>query len=33
MARKDRIEIRGRTPSRLIRALADLAPSGLEDKK
>jgi len=33
MARKDRVEIRGRTPTRWVRALADLAPSGLEDKK
>jgi glycine/D-amino acid oxidase-like deaminating enzyme len=33
MARKDRTEIRGRTPTRLVRALAGLAPSGLEDKK
>jgi glycine/D-amino acid oxidase-like deaminating enzyme len=33
MARKDRTEIRGGTPTRWVRALADLAPSGLEDKK
>ncbi len=32
MMRKDRSEIAGRTPSRLDRALASLAPSGLEDK-
>lgn len=32
MMRKDRREIAGRAPSRLDRALASLAPSGLEDK-
>ncbi len=33
MARKDRTEILGRVPTRWVRALAALAPSGLEDKK
>jgi hypothetical protein len=32
MFRKDRCELEGREPSRLDKALASLAPSGLEDK-